>query len=193
MRTEINGATEGNRSLTVAAQNEDANRAGPKGHPVREWRPRVGALTTLILAMTAVGCRQDMQDQPKYIPLRPSEFFADGRSERPLVQGTIARGHLEDDAAFYTGKGADLTKFCGFSFPCFFLLCRLNSEDERKSILTTQGLKELFRFFVPIKGCCQLWRNFPTSDGLIGRVPGSTEFCLLDCFMSWLSHPAFSD
>ena len=45
-----------------------------------------------------------MQDQPKYIPLRPSTFFADGRSERPLVDGTVARGHLEADTAFYTGK-----------------------------------------------------------------------------------------
>jgi hypothetical protein len=45
-----------------------------------------------------------MQDQPKYIPLRPSTFFADSRSERPLVEGTVARGHLEADAAFYTGK-----------------------------------------------------------------------------------------
>jgi len=48
-----------------------------------------------------------MQDQPKYIPLRPSDFFADGRSERQLVAGTVARGHLDDDAAFYTGKGPD--------------------------------------------------------------------------------------
>jgi len=53
------------------------------------------------------GCRQDMQDQPKYIPLRPSDFFADGRSERQLVDGTVARGHLDDDTAYYTGKGPD--------------------------------------------------------------------------------------
>ena len=61
----------------------------------------------LALAATSVGCRQDMQDQPKYIPLRPSDFFDDGRSERQLVQGTVARGHLDDDAAYYTGKGPD--------------------------------------------------------------------------------------
>ena len=48
-----------------------------------------------------------MQDQPKYIPLRPSDFFSDGRSERQLVPGTVARGHLDDDAAYYTGKGPD--------------------------------------------------------------------------------------
>ena len=61
-----------------------------------------------MLAATALaGCRQDMQDQPKFIPLRPSGFFADGRSERPLIEGTVARGHLNDDTAFYTGKGPD--------------------------------------------------------------------------------------
>ena len=68
---------------------------------------RLLAAVTLALAAVSAGCRQDMQDQPKYVPLRPSDFFADGRSERPLVEGTVARGHLDDDAAFYTGKGPD--------------------------------------------------------------------------------------
>jgi mono/diheme cytochrome c family protein len=61
-------------------------------------------LPILLLAALLTGCRQDMQDQPKYIPLRPSSFFDDGRSARPLVEGTVARGHLDADAAFYTGK-----------------------------------------------------------------------------------------
>ena len=65
-------------------------------------------LCAVALALAAaVGCRQDMQDQPKFIPLRPSGFFADGRSERPLVEGTVARGHLNDDTLLNTGKGAD--------------------------------------------------------------------------------------
>ena len=50
------------------------------------------------------GCRQDMHDQPKYIPLRESTFFDDARSARPLVAGTVARGQLHDDALLYTGK-----------------------------------------------------------------------------------------
>ncbi len=53
------------------------------------------------------GCRQDMHNQPKYIPLRESEFFPDGRSERPLIPGTVARGHLDDDPAFYNGMIGD--------------------------------------------------------------------------------------
>src|SRR5215472_14311027 len=63
-------------------------------------------LTVVLLAVGA-ACRQDMHDQPKYIPLRPSSFFGDGRSQRPLIEGTVARGHLDDDAAFFTGKGPD--------------------------------------------------------------------------------------
>ena len=51
-----------------------------------------------------VGCRQDMQDQPKYIPLRPSSFFTDGRSARPIPEGTVARGLLRADKVFFTGK-----------------------------------------------------------------------------------------
>ena len=33
-----------------------------------------------------------------------SAFFADGSSARPLVEGTVARGTLQDDEAFFTGK-----------------------------------------------------------------------------------------
>ena len=61
----------------------------------------------LLAAFALAGCRQDMQDQPKFIPLRPSSFFEDGRSERQLIEGTVARGHLDDDVAFYTGMGPD--------------------------------------------------------------------------------------
>jgi mono/diheme cytochrome c family protein len=76
-------------------------------------------LAALALALSAAGagCRQDMHDQPKYIPLRPSDFFADRRSERPLVEGTVARGQLDDDAAFYTGKNPDGTPLTSFPFP----------------------------------------------------------------------------
>jgi mono/diheme cytochrome c family protein len=45
-----------------------------------------------------------MHDQPKYKPLRGSEIFPDGRSARPLVPGTVARGTLREDAVLYTGK-----------------------------------------------------------------------------------------
>jgi mono/diheme cytochrome c family protein len=63
---------------------------------------RGAALVLLAAAVTA--CRQDMHDQPKYKPFRPSDFFADGRSARPLVPGTVARGTLREDTAYFTGK-----------------------------------------------------------------------------------------
>jgi mono/diheme cytochrome c family protein len=52
----------------------------------------------------AAGCRQDMHDQPKYTPYKPSDFFADRRSARPLVEGTIARGQLHEDELLNTGR-----------------------------------------------------------------------------------------
>ena len=75
------------------------------------------ALTAALLAICASACRQDMHDQPKYIPLRPSNFFGDGRSARPLIEGTVARGHLEDDNAFFTGRGPDGKFVNEFPFP----------------------------------------------------------------------------
>lgn len=63
--------------------------------------------------MATVACRQDMHDQPRYKPLAASTFFADGRSGRPQVEGTIARGYLRLDQARYTGKigDADIEEF----------------------------------------------------------------------------------
>jgi len=58
----------------------------------------------VLLVLFAAGCRQDMHDQPKYKPLRESDFFADKRASRPLVAGTVARGSLQEDALLYTGK-----------------------------------------------------------------------------------------
>jgi mono/diheme cytochrome c family protein len=67
---------------------------------------RVSALVILV-ALAGLGCRQDMHDQPKYKPYRQSEFFADGKSMRPFVEGTVARGTLRDDSPYYTGRGTD--------------------------------------------------------------------------------------
>jgi len=53
------------------------------------------------------GCHTDMWVQPKLRPYQPDEFFADNRSARDPVPGTIARGHLRLDKAFYTGFDDD--------------------------------------------------------------------------------------
>jgi len=67
-------------------------------------RPRRGSVGLVLVVLFAAGCRQDMHDQPKYKPLRESDFFADKRASRPFVAGTVARGTLREDAHFYTGK-----------------------------------------------------------------------------------------
>jgi mono/diheme cytochrome c family protein len=56
------------------------------------------ACSTLALSGCDMALRQDMADQPKNRPLSPSEFFADGRSGRPLIENTVAHGAIENDA-----------------------------------------------------------------------------------------------
>jgi mono/diheme cytochrome c family protein len=51
-----------------------------------------------------LGCRQDMQDQPRYEAYEPSSFFRDGLSSRRPVEGTVPRGYLRADRQLYTGK-----------------------------------------------------------------------------------------
>ncbi len=53
--------------------------------------------------LLVAGCRQDMQNEPKMIPQRGSEMFADHRGARPQVLNTVARGQLHADSYFYTG------------------------------------------------------------------------------------------
>ena len=60
------------------------------------------AVASLALAAT-VGCRQDMQDQPKFFPQRGTTFYADGRSVRPQVANTVGRTQLHEDTYFATG------------------------------------------------------------------------------------------
>ena len=56
----------------------------------------------LMFSVWAGGCqiRQDMADQPKNKPLSPSPLFDDGRSERPLLENTVAHGSIADDELF---------------------------------------------------------------------------------------------
>jgi mono/diheme cytochrome c family protein len=61
-------------------------------------------MAALLVVVGLSACRQDMHDQPKYEPLEASAMFADRLSARPLVEGTVARGQLNEDEHFYTGK-----------------------------------------------------------------------------------------
>ena len=67
----------------------------------------------LVLALfMIIGCegttdierlRQEMYNQSRFEPLEKNSFFADNRSSRPWIKGTVARGHLRIDAHLYTG------------------------------------------------------------------------------------------
>jgi cbb3-type cytochrome c oxidase subunit III len=60
-----------------------------------------------IVALGFAGCRQDMHDQPRYEAFERSETFADRRSARLPIAGTVARGHLRDDELLETGRRAE--------------------------------------------------------------------------------------
>lgn len=65
---------------------------------------RIAALLCVVLVGSGCELRKRMYDQPKYESYESSDFFGDGRSARPLVEGTVARGHLHEDTHLYTGK-----------------------------------------------------------------------------------------
>lgn len=48
----------------------------------------------------------DMDRQPKYKPQARSAFFADGRTDRPLPPGVVARGQLRLDLHLAEGRSA---------------------------------------------------------------------------------------
>ena len=81
-----------------------------------------GKWVVLVAALVVFGWQksgptfQQMGSQPKYDPLEPSDFFADGMSARPRLAGTVARGEANVDPYFATGKinGQDGE---GFPFP----------------------------------------------------------------------------
>ena len=90
--------------------------AQPPSERERGWGPastkkcrpsRAKSLVVVCVLLTVAGCRQDMHNQPKYRPLRESVFFRDGSSARPIIEGTVARGTLQTDEAFFTGKNGN--------------------------------------------------------------------------------------
>lgn len=46
-------------------------------------------LAATVLLWSASSCRNDMRDNARVKPLEKTDFFADGRSARPLVEGTV--------------------------------------------------------------------------------------------------------
>ena len=86
---------------------------------IRGRRSVLGALA-LVSAVSAAGCARgctssrppihinpSMDDQVKVLPQTASPFFFNGSAMREPVPGTVAIDGLKEDAAFFTGKGAD--------------------------------------------------------------------------------------
>jgi mono/diheme cytochrome c family protein len=77
-------------------------------------------LAVLVLALSGCGLLRgctssrppihinpSMDQQPKVLPQSESAFFYDGSGMRAPVEGTVARGELNEDDAFYRGVGPD--------------------------------------------------------------------------------------
>ncbi len=73
-------------------------------------------LIVLLAALVWMGCRgtsssdppvhlnRNMDSQNRFDPQEANPFFADNRSMRPPVPGTVARGMLREDTRFYDGR-----------------------------------------------------------------------------------------
>lgn len=70
----------------------------------KTWKRFDCRLAVAVTMVVSLGCQQKMASQPSYKPLQPSTFFEDGRASRPLVPGTVARGYLQADRAYATGR-----------------------------------------------------------------------------------------
>jgi hypothetical protein len=104
------------------------------------------AVASVILGGGCEYLRQDMADQPKNLPLSPSEFFGDGRSERPLVENAVARGAIADDELFVPKNSNN--------FPLTVDLKLLERGEERYKIFCSpcHGLQGDGNGFVVMRG-----------------------------------------
>jgi mono/diheme cytochrome c family protein len=109
--------------------------------PISDLRVIIALLIALGTIVFASSCQrvgpdfQQMSIQPKYDPLEPSDFFADGMSARPRVAGTVARGEVTQSGFLETGKigGAEAD---GFPFPVTAAV--INRGQERYDIFCSE-------------------------------------------------------
>src|SRR5687767_13096933 len=78
---------------------------------VVSWLPLVVAARRRVSTSESpqIHLIQDMDNQPRYRGQQSNPVFADGRTIRPTVAGTVARGGLDLDDHYYRGyaRGAD--------------------------------------------------------------------------------------
>jgi len=105
---------------------------------------------TLMVVFATTGCFQgrpssdepihlnpNMDKQEKYRPQAESNFFEDGATMRPLVEGTVARGQLKEDTEFYFGKKDDGDFIEGFPKQVEFNMTLVRRGEERYNIFCT--------------------------------------------------------
>jgi mono/diheme cytochrome c family protein len=103
-----------------------------------------------VLACAALtGCTQQMASQPAYRPLQASPLWGDGRASRPLVTGTIPRGELRNDQAFYTGRAIP--------------------EEQERAAGVLRGLPQPFTGFALAPG------EEPPVENIPGQVPRTED------------------
>jgi mono/diheme cytochrome c family protein len=82
-------------------------------------KPQFSLAGLLLVALTLAGCGgvqrdppfqlwPDMKLQEKFKPQLTTPLFPDGRESRRPPEGTIARGHMNEDAPFNTGMDGKL-------------------------------------------------------------------------------------
>ena len=105
------------------------------GSPAGSAPAKIRRYVALALVLALVDCRQRMAVQPKYDPLEPSDFFADGMSARPRIPGTVARGEVYLTGFLATGKtnGQD-----GDGFPFPITIDVMNRGQERYNIYCSE-------------------------------------------------------
>ena len=92
---DVRGARPGVRGQTLEVRGASPRVRGPR---------RGGLILIASLLLATAACRQDMHNTPTAQPLRESLFSKDVSTSRVTVAGTVARGTLQDDAGFFTGK-----------------------------------------------------------------------------------------
>ena len=118
----------------------------------------VRSVYAVMLCVLAGGCqiRQDMADQPKNTPLSPSPFFADGRSERPLIENTVARGSIADEDLFVPKESnafplpltQDLLKRGQERYKIFCAPCH-GVQGDGNGMIVMRGMKRPPSFYAP--------------------------------------------
>lgn len=95
-----------------------------------------GDFAIALLALTLLsGCYQQMGTQPRYDPLEASDFFDNGMSARPRLEGTVARGELGGDPYFETGMIGGQP---GTGFPVPVTAAVMNRGEDRYNIYCAQ-------------------------------------------------------